>query len=191
MKLLFILLVLFFKLTFSYACNINTDCGQCHFCDKTKQECVQVTPNSDPFDDCGTKCRTKMVCGQEAYCVYQSPPQCDCDWNSGTCKEDLYDVAVLKKRASDVSFKFPPPPLSNTDLELDSEEVALIKEIIEHHRSKKEIDSNESFLNIYSNHLHVAIIVIITGTFVIVFLLIAKINSEVKQQKDIEAQKTQ
>jgi hypothetical protein len=132
-----------------------------------------------------------MVCGQEAYCVYQSPPQCDCDWNSGTCKEDHYDVAVLKKRASDMSFKFPPPPLSNTDLELDSEEVALIKEIIEYHRSKKEIDSNEGFLDIYSKHLHVAIIVIITGTFVIVFLLIAKINSEVKQQKDIEAQKTQ
>lgn len=181
---------------FSTACENNLDCTQCHYCDKISRKCIQIPTNTDPFDECGIKCDTKMVCGQKGYCVYQSPPHCDCDWKSSTCKENIFSSSSFKTQdtTSPSVFYFPPPPLpppslsSNTNLAPD--DLSLIREVLAHHKSQNETPLYIRSFESEDQHHRVLLFMIFTKILAIVFLLFKKfINSKVNHSNDIEKQK--
>jgi hypothetical protein len=128
-----------------------------------------------------------MVCSNEPYCVYQSTPQCDCDWNLGICKEEASKKQVLQE----VKLSLPSPPSSKTDLELNEEDTLLIRELIYNHKKTKKIIQNDGFVYTYAMHIHVGFTILsIFGVFSM-SLFILKIKADMKRERDIESQKTQ
>jgi hypothetical protein len=190
MRCLFINLLLFIiYLRFIFACDTNLDCGQCHFCDKITRKCIQVTPNTDPFDDCGTKCKIKMVCGNEPYCIYQSMPQCDCEWSTGVCKEE---ILIKPKFISEIKLDLPsPPPTPKIDIELNGEDILLIRELIRNHKTNKKIAQENTFVETYASHIHVGLTIIIMFSICCISWIVLKIKEDMKKSKDIESQKDQ
>lgn len=82
-KYLFFTLCLF---TLGLACTTNDECYQCHYCDVISGQCRAVQPFTDPLNECGIRCDTPMVCGEQQYCVFKTNPSCDCDFATGRCK---------------------------------------------------------------------------------------------------------
>lgn len=194
MRFLFFFLVLIQIFKTVYSCSQQSECGQCHYCDTTVQKCIQVTPNTDPYGDCKIKCGVTMVCGTEPYCIYQTLPQCDCDWITGLCKnEEFDDLSLLKKRGSDISFSLPIPSILEKDSDFNAEDIILIKEILAHHKSKREIQESPSiggdFIDTYGHSLHSLTTLFLFIMFIVIITFIIKINSELKQQRDLENQK--
>lgn len=191
MKLILLLLITTSSIFLINACENSLDCTQCHYCDKISRKCIQIAYNTDPFDECGTKCNTKMVCGVHGYCVYQSQPECDCDWKTQRCKEDSQRLSSLTSQES-TSFIpiYVSPPNPIPEIKLNPDDISLIKEVLAQHKFQNQTPLHENSLLTEEQHYYIILLLIFTKIFAIVFLFVKRCSrSRNNQGDDLELQK--
>jgi cbb3-type cytochrome oxidase subunit 3 len=135
-----------------------------------------------------------MVCGTEPYCIYQTLPQCDCDWGTGLCKNEEFDeLSLLKKRGLEIGFSLPSSSILEKDSDFNPEDILLIKEILARHKSKKELEEisnpTNDFIETYGHSIHSFITIFIFIMLICTILFMKRIDSELKEKRDLENQK--
>lgn len=192
MKVILLLLIITNGIFLVDACESNLDCTQCHYCDKISRRCIQIAYNTDPFDECGTKCNTKMVCGVQGYCVYLTQPQCNCDWKTHNCKEDsLHSSLLLSQEISTpvpIHVSYPNP---TSDMKLNPDDILLIKEVLAQHKFQNQTPFHENTPSLEEHHYYIIVLLILTKIFAIVFLFVKRCRHLRNiQGGDIESQKS-
>jgi hypothetical protein len=128
-----------------------------------------------------------MVCGKEPYCVYQLTPQCDCDWNTGECK----DESMPKRLLSELKLELPAPPLTKNEFEFDKDDMLLIRELIQRHKTSRKDKKESTLVETYAVEIHIGFTILTIFCICLLTWIILKIKEDLKKTRDIESIKDQ